>query len=154
MEVIGTGKEASYIAPAGLHRLAVVISDALYRWKIPLQLGAFQNGVLTRPGVLDHRMLGVAGGGHFDIDQIIGGKFDDASGLARVRQVIAAVRAYRASLHPKLPAWYVKAGKLAPMWAWFLWRDHGRPSKLRPKRIPRRVPAPWWGRYAIHVGSR
>lgn len=154
VEVIATGNEAQYIAPAGLHRLAVVISDALYRWHIPLQLGAFSNGVLARPGILDHRMLGPAGGGHFDIDRIVGGQFNDASGVARVRQVIAAVRAYRASLHPKLPRWYVTAGKLAPMWAWFAWRDHSHPVKLRPKQIPARVPAGWWPRYALHVGSR
>ena len=154
VEVIATGRENSYIAPAGLHKLAEVISDALNRWHIPLQLGAFQNGVLTRPGVLDHRMLGAAGGGHYDIDQIISGQFNDASGLARVEQVIAAVRKFRASQHPALPRWYVAAAKLAPMWAWIDWRDHGHQAKYRPAQIPKAVPASWWNRYAVHAGAR
>lgn len=112
VEVIATGKEPAYIAPAGMRKLAMVISDALYRWKIPLQLGAFTNGVLTRPGVLEHDMLGVAGGGHHDISPLVcpaggGCYFDRTVGLRRVEQVIAAVRAYRAAQaalhrpHPK-----------------------------------------------------
>lgn len=152
VEVIATGQESAYIDAPGLKKLAMVISDALYRWKIPLQLGAFSNGVLTRPGVLDHRMLGAAGGGHFDIDQIIRGQFDDASGLARTEQVIAAVKAFRASQKPKpLPRWYVNAKNLPPMWAWISWRDHGHPLKLRPKNVPRVIPGAWWTRYAQHV---
>lgn len=152
VEVIATGQESQYIAKPGLAKLAMVISDALNRWKIPLQLGAFSNGVLTRPGILDHRMLGPAGGGHFDIDQIIAGRFNDASGLRRVEQVIAAVRAFRAAHKAKpLPRWYVNAKKLPPTWAWISWRDHGHPAKLRPAQIPKRVPAAWWTRYAIHT---
>jgi len=152
VEVIATGSEANYISKPGLAKLAMVISDALYRWKIPLQLGAFGNGVLTRPGVLDHRMLGPAGGGHFDIDQIIKGQFNDASGLARTKQVIEAVKAYRVLSTPKpLPRWYAKAKTLQPMWAWISWRDHGHPSKLRPKNIPKLIPGAWWSRYSRHI---
>jgi len=152
VEVIATGSESQYIAQPGLAKLAMVISDALYRWKIPLQLGAFSNGVLTRPGVLDHRALGPAGGGHFDIDKIIAGKFNDANGLARTEQVIAAVKAYRAAHKAvPLPRWYVNAKNLPPMWAWISWRDHGHLSKLRPKNIPRLIPGAWWARYSRHV---
>lgn len=154
-EVIATGQESQYLAKPGLAKLAQVISDALNRWKIPLQLARFSNGVLTRPGVLDHRMLGTAGGGHFDIDQIIGGRFDDASGLKRTLQVIAAVKAFRAAHAPKpKPRWYLAAKSLAPMWAWFSWRDHGHPAKLRPAQIPKLVPQTWWHRYALHASGR
>jgi hypothetical protein len=103
VEVIATGTEPAYIAPAGLAKLAEVVSDACYRWKIPVTLGAFSGGVLTRPGILDHGMLGVAGGGHHDIAPLIGGRFDTVKGLARTRQVIAAVVAFRKA-HPLKPA--------------------------------------------------
>lgn len=95
VEVIATGQEKAYIAPAGLKKLELIISDALYRWKIPVQLAAFSNGVLTRPGILDHEMLGVAGGGHHDIAPLTNGRFDVAAGLARTKAVIAAVRQFR-----------------------------------------------------------
>lgn len=155
VEVIDTGHESVYLPKPGLDKLAMVISDALARWKIPVQLGAFANGVLTRPGILDHRMLGAAGGGHFDIDPIIGGQFNDPQGLARVVQVIAAVKAFRAKqvAAAKPPAWYMAASKLPPMWAWISWRDHEHPAKWRPVQIPKKVPAAWWHRYAVHAGA-
>lgn len=159
VEVIATGQERNYIAPAGLRKLVMVISDALHRWHIPLQLGQFTNGVLTRPGILDHEMLGLAGGGHHDIAPLrtVNGRqvFDAAAGHARVLQVIAAVRAYRAARAPKpKPAWFRNASKLPPLWAWITWRDHGHPVKLRPATIPHAVPAWWWTRYATHVRGR
>lgn len=52
----------------------------------------------------------------------------------------------------KLPAWYLKAAKLAPMWAWIAWCDHGSPANLRPAQIPTRVPKAWWMRLAVHKG--
>ena len=103
VEVIDTGHEATYMAPAGMRKLAMVVSDALARWHIPVQLAAFENGVLTRPGIIDHRMLGVAGGGHFDIDPIVNGHFDDQGGLRRTLQVIAAVKAFRLSEEKPAP---------------------------------------------------
>jgi N-acetyl-anhydromuramyl-L-alanine amidase AmpD len=99
-EVIDTGFEKVYLPAKALAKLAMIISDVCYRWHIPVQLGAFVNGKLTRYGIMDHRMLGVAGGGHHDIAPRVRVNrrehFDNAAGIARVRQVIAAVRAYRA----------------------------------------------------------
>lgn len=90
VEVINTGHESVYIAPAGLKKLAMVISDSLKRWQIPLQLGAVSGGVVTRAGVVDHGMLGVAGGGHHDISPF------------SVTKVINAVRQFRATAAAKV----------------------------------------------------
>jgi hypothetical protein len=147
VEVINTGRESTYAGTVGLAKVALVVSDALKRWAIPVQLGAVSNGVVTRAGIVDHGMLGVAGGGHHDIAPF------------SVQAVIEAVkheRALEAAAHrprPK-PAWYTRALKLDPMWAWFAWRDHGRPAKLRPGNVPAKVPAAWWSRYARHVGAK
>lgn len=88
-EVINTGHEQRYMAQPGLVKLAEVVSDALKRWEIPVQLGAVSGGVVTRAGIVDHGMLGVAGGGHHDISPY------------KVGQVIAAVTAYRAAHTPR-----------------------------------------------------
>jgi hypothetical protein len=84
VEVINSGHESIYAGPAGLKKIALVVSDALRRWQIPVQLGAVSNGVVTRAGIVDHAMLGVAGGGHHDINPF------------KVAPVIAAVKALRA----------------------------------------------------------
>lgn len=43
---------------------------------------------------------------------------------------------------------------LAPMWAWFKWKDDGAPKGERPSNVPARVPARWWIRYKLHRGVR
>jgi hypothetical protein len=99
-EVIDTGFERLYLPSKALAKLALIISDVCDRWHIPVQLGAFVNGKLMRYGIMDHELLGVAGGAHHDISPRIRARgrehFDNVAGRARVRQVIAAVRAYRA----------------------------------------------------------
>jgi hypothetical protein len=99
-EVIDTGFEKLYLPAKALAKLARIISDVCYRWHIPVRLGAFVHGRLTRYGIMDHEMLGVAGGSHHDISPRVRADgrehFDNVAGRARVRQVIAAVRAYRA----------------------------------------------------------
>jgi hypothetical protein len=99
-EVIDTGFERVYLPAKALAKLAVIISGVCDRWHIPVRLGAFVNGKLTRYGIMDHELLGVAGGNHHDISPRVRVRgrehFDNPAGLARVRQVIAAVRAYRA----------------------------------------------------------
>jgi hypothetical protein len=105
-EVIDTGFERVYLPSKALAKLAVIISGVCHRWHIPVQLGAFVNGKLTRYGIMDHEMLGVAGGGHHDISPRVRARgrehFDNPAGRARVRQVIAAVRAYRAERAAKV----------------------------------------------------
>lgn len=93
-EVINTGHEPVYIAPAGLHTLALVVSDALDRWKIPLQRGVVRNCIPVVPGITDHNSLGACGGGHHDITPY------------SVPQVIAAVKAFRASTSKPRPVLY------------------------------------------------
>lgn len=94
---------------------------------------------VIRPGILMHKDLGVCGGSHHDA----GSSFPVARFIADVYRILHPSKA-----HP--PAWYVKARVLPPMWAWFSWRDHGRPVAFRPRQVPVRVPAGWWTRYVIH----
>jgi len=103
VEIIDTGYEKALLPTLTARmKLAMLVSDACYRWKIPIQLGASANGLLTRPGIMDHAMLGVAGGGHHDISPRAGTGFDNVAGLARVKQVIADVRTWRKA-HPLVP---------------------------------------------------
>jgi len=83
-EVVNTGHEPVYIAHAGLLKLAMVMSDSMCRWHLPIRLGAVSNGVVTRSGILDHNALGILGGGHHDITPY------------KVAPIIAAVKQARA----------------------------------------------------------
>lgn len=85
VEMVATGREGRYTGPAGLAKLARVISDSAKRWDIPIQRGAVSGCTVTRPGIVDHTTLRSCGGGHADITPY------------SVDQVIAAVKAYRAS---------------------------------------------------------
>jgi hypothetical protein len=51
------------------------------------------------------------------------------------------------------PAWYKAALAQTPMWAWITWKDNGEPADLRPPQIPVKVPASWWVRYRLHLGT-
>lgn len=84
VEVINTGSEPTYAGTAGLAKIGLVASDALCRWKIPVQQGATSGGLVVRPGIVDHKSLGIIGGGHSDI------------GHYSVPKVILAVQAARA----------------------------------------------------------
>lgn len=85
VEMVNTGRESTYAGSAGLSKLAMVMSDSLKRWGIPVQLGAVSGCTVTRPGIVDHGMLGACGGGHHDISPF------------RVAPVINAVKAFRAA---------------------------------------------------------
>jgi peptidoglycan hydrolase-like protein with peptidoglycan-binding domain len=67
VEVINSGHEATYAGTAGARKVELVMHDVAKRWHFPLQLGAVSGCVVTRPGIVDHHMLGACGGGHFDI---------------------------------------------------------------------------------------
>lgn len=67
VEVIATGREGRYLAPAGYRRLGQVISDSARRWDIPLRRGAVRGCSVVRSGIVDHQQLGSCGGGHGDI---------------------------------------------------------------------------------------
>jgi hypothetical protein len=88
VEVVAMGSEPVYAAPPGMAKIALVAHDAMKRWGIPLQLGAVSGCVVTRPGLVDHRMLGACGGGHHDIAPF------------KIAPVLAAVKALDV---PKLP---------------------------------------------------
>lgn len=67
VEVVNMGTEKTYLPAAGLAKLGRVVSDATCRWEIPIQQAAIAGGLVEKPGIVDHRSLGLAGGGHNDI---------------------------------------------------------------------------------------
>lgn len=85
IEVVNTGHEPTYAGIAGKHKLAMVISDIAYRWKIPIRQGLVRNCLLVRRGIVDHASLGKCGGGHHDIRPY------------SVAKVIQAVKDFRAA---------------------------------------------------------
>lgn len=101
VEVINTGHESSYAAVAGLRKIALVASDSLKRWEIPVQQGLVVGCVIKRSGIIDHNSLGACGGGHHDITPY------------SVPAVVAAVRSVRTVVAPKplLPVYLVVAWK-------------------------------------------
>jgi len=87
-EVINTGHYGDYDGPAdgpGIKKLAMVLSDCLARWSIPVQAGAVSGSSVTRPGIVTHADLGYAGGGHHDIEPYTAGP------------IIRAVQRFRAT---------------------------------------------------------
>lgn len=67
VEVIDMGTEKRYLPAPGLAKLGRVVADATCRWEIPIQQGAIAGGTVSKPGIVDHLTLGLAGGGHHDI---------------------------------------------------------------------------------------
>lgn len=126
---------------AQLHAGEQLAAADMKLYGIPAQRGLVngQTCQVIRPGILMHADLGVCGGSHHDA----GTSFPVKRFIADVNRI----------LHPKaadLPAWFVKAKSLPPMWAWFAWRDHGHVAAYRPRQVPARVPAFWWHRYVLH----
>lgn len=153
VEVINSGREARYIAPVGLAKLALVANDALCRWEIPVQGGATSGGTVTRPGIVDHASLGVVGGGHHDITPY------------SVPQVIVAVKAARAKYGCGQPPKPTAVPLVAPAvlraktgeWNWIAWKFGQAAWKGYPKAAPSvrphvaaTVPALWWRDAAKH----
>lgn len=142
-ELIGYASQKTW--PSAQLRAAAELAAAdLKRYGIPAQYGAVNTTTcqVLKPGIVMHKDLGECGGSHHDA----GTDFP-------TKQFVAIV--YRI-LHPTaadVPTWFVKAKKMAPMWAWISWRDHGHPAAFRPKQIPVKVPAGWWLRYAQHHGA-
>lgn len=87
----GSGR-GPYLGAAGWHQLVVIASDALDRWKIPLQHGRVVNCIPVTPGILDHVSLGPCGGGHPDIST----KYPRA-----IEQLIHDVRVFRSQTPPR-----------------------------------------------------
>lgn len=66
-EVINTGSESVYMAPAGLAKLRLVMREVALRTGIPLRRGAVSGCTVTVTGTVQHSDFGVCGGGHGDI---------------------------------------------------------------------------------------
>lgn len=84
VEIINTGREPTLIGAAGgpgLRQLARVARDATRRWGIPLRRGRVSGASVATSGIVAHKDLGAAGGGHVDISPY------------NVDKVIAAARA-------------------------------------------------------------
>ncbi len=80
-EIIATGREARYLAPAGLARLRSVIREVSRRTSIPMRRGHVNACTPTRSGIIQHKDWGLCGGGHVDITPF---QIDDI-----VRQLVA-----------------------------------------------------------------
>lgn len=126
IEVINTGRERTYIAPAGLKVLGRVVHDAAARWKIPLRAGAVRGCAPTSAGVVTHHMLGLCGGGHVDVTP-----FNEQT---VVSQVVLAARSFDAPA--KKPVTSVDRATCRKL-NW--WRTHGRPKgKAEANAVRRR----------------
>lgn len=66
-EIVATGKEAKYLAPAGMAKLTAVTREVARRTGIPLRRGRVAGCAPTRTGIVEHRDWGLCGGGHVDI---------------------------------------------------------------------------------------
>jgi hypothetical protein len=67
VEVIDTGRESTYIAPAGLKQLRVIARTVSARTGIPLRRGRVSNCQPVVSGIVNHDDFGICGGGHVDI---------------------------------------------------------------------------------------
>lgn len=68
VEVIDTGNESTYLAPAGLRQLKVIAKFVHKQTGIPIRLGAVSDHCTpVRSGVIDHKQWKICGGGHVDI---------------------------------------------------------------------------------------
>jgi hypothetical protein len=66
-EIVNTGSEGTYIAPAGLAKLASVMREVARRTGIPIRRGAINGCSPSRSGIVQHRDGGSCWGGHGDI---------------------------------------------------------------------------------------
>ena len=74
-EIIATGHENDYLAPAGLAKLRSVVTEVARRTGIPMRAGAVSsNCTVTRTGIVQHKDWGICGGGHVDITPFDDGK--------------------------------------------------------------------------------
>jgi N-acetyl-anhydromuramyl-L-alanine amidase AmpD len=142
-ELIGYATQRTW-PDAQLRAAAQLAAHDVKRYGIPIQHGQVSGCTILRPGIVEHADLGGCGGGHHDP----GTSFP----IARFIQLVKQYAAGGPAKPTVKPAWYRAAARLAPMWAWFSWRDHRHPAALRPPNVPKRVPASWWPRYAVHVG--
>jgi hypothetical protein len=91
-EIIAFGNEKSYLAPAGLKKLAMVQKEVSRRTGIPMQRGRVNNCTPSRRGIVQHKDGGICAGGHVDIapfnaDQVI----RDTIALAKGVKLVTAV---------------------------------------------------------------
>lgn len=68
VEVIDTGRESIYLAPAGMKELRTIVQTVSKRTGIPIRLGSVSSSCTPiRSGIVQHKDWGVCGGGHVDI---------------------------------------------------------------------------------------
>lgn len=108
VEMIGTGREATYGGKAGLRKLAMVVKRAASIYHFPVRLGAVSSCSVTRSGIITHWMGGACAGGHVDVKP-----YD----IAQIVKQIAA-----SGTKP------VTAADVATCWKLNSWRNAGRPA--------------------------
>lgn len=139
IELAGFSQRSKWLPDGGVVDLLANLYAALHSdWGLPLEHVAAKRSRAVweaRAGVYGHADVPDQPSGHWDP-----GALDYPTLLAAADRALTR------------PSWFDAAGRMAPMWAWIVWRDHGAPPDLRPAQIPRRVPHAWWGRYALHRG--
>lgn len=104
-EIIATGKERAYLAPAGYAKLAKVMRWVSARTGIPMRRGRIGGCAPSRSGIVQHRDGGTCWGGHHDI-----GPFPFATALAQVTKGARPVTRANRMTCGKINAWR-KAGR-------------------------------------------
>lgn len=66
-EIIATGHEAVYLAPAGMAKLRKVTREVAKRTGIPMRRGTVSGCVPSTTGIVQHKDWGICGGGHVDV---------------------------------------------------------------------------------------
>lgn len=104
-EIIATGKERTYLAPAGYAKLASVMRWVSARTGIPMRQGRIRGCSPSVSGIVQHRDGGSCWGGHHDI-----GPFAFATALAQVTKGVKPVTRANRVTCGKINAWR-KAGR-------------------------------------------
>jgi len=109
-EIIATGREPAYLAPAGLARLRLVMREVARRTGIPLRRGAVAGCTPTRSGIVQHADGGLCWGGHGDIapfalqpivDYVAGTGTAASRATAIRRRILRGLAAPRGSGHSR-----------------------------------------------------
>lgn len=66
-EIIATGREAVYLAPAGMAKLRKVTREVAKRTGIPMRRGSVSGCAPSTTGIVQHKDWGICGGGHVDV---------------------------------------------------------------------------------------
>lgn len=130
IEFVAMGDEGA-LAPAQIAKGGLVIAQVAKRYGIPLQIADVTGCTPRRPGLADHMMFGLCGGGHHDLRPLFGTSASARRPGDDARALEPLLRAARS--HSITAVDRVTCRKLN----W--WRAHGRPhGKAAANAVRRR----------------